>query len=616
MRFKPSIFFKLLLFILPLVCLPIAIVGYLAIQASVERVNHLVRQEQMVQVEAAAQKINDVFHNCRTDLGTITGLPLLEDFNLARTFRLEAEARFNRDNIQRLFLDFLDRTPFYWQLRYLDRQGRELIKVRRGQIFPPLDDQAGQAFFRQASALPAGQTYFSPLVNSPARGGYVVHSALSSHDAYGKSTGLVVIDLDFEKIIQIVRSIHAGQQGYGFLVDQQGRNIVHPHAPPYTYGPESGEASLRSLLADMTAGGAGWQRYTFQNQEKVAAYAPIPAMSWSLGATIPVTEFRQEADAIQRRVIQVVVVALILAVGGVSILSYNLLKPVRSLVTATNRMARGDLAQEIPVRSRDELGELTQSFNRMVRNLARIQNELVRSEKLVSLGRLSAGVAHEIRNPLNAMAGAIVHLQRRRPEDPLIAEYTKLVAEEIDRLAQFVTDFLYFARQAPPRLVPTNLNDLVVSVQNLFQAQAQRQGIHFHSLLDQALPALELDPHQMEQVLVNLVVNAMDALPQGGEVTFTTAWQAPGPGLGQGGEVRLSVEDNGVGIPPENLDAVFDPFFTSKETGTGLGLTLSLGIVESHGGTLEVHSRPGQGTRMTICLPFRAGQPREVQGEA
>ena len=422
---------------------------------------------------------------------------------------------------------------------------------------------------------------------------------------------MVVIDLDFERITAIMRAIHVGHKGYAFLVDSEGRNLVHPQQPPYTLGPESGPASLRGMLEDMTRGGTGWQNYHFEDEDKVAAYAPVPALKWSVAATIPVKEFRQEADAIRTRVLQVVVIVIILAVAGVSILSYNLLKPVRSLAAATERLAEGGQAQELPVTSRDELGELTRAFNRMSRNLERTRDELVRNEKLVSLGRLSAGVAHEIRNPLSAMAGAMVHLQRRRPDDPLIREYGKIISEEIERLGRFVTEFLYFARQAPPHLAPTDLNALCASVQTLFGPEADKRGIRLHSLVDEALPRQMLDPHQMEQVLVNLMINAMDALPRGGYITFATTCQFPAPG--REGWVRLSVEDNGVGIHPQQQASIFDPFFTTKDAGTGLGLTLSLGIVQSHGGAMEVLSARGKGTTIIIKLPSFAPRPPDQE---
>jgi len=431
MKIRFSISVKLLIVILPLVCLPIATVGYFSIHESVERVNRLVRHEQMVAVKATANKINDIFYYCRMDLETISRLPVLEDYYIARSFRLGVESEFNYDNIVRLFKDFISRTPYYYQIRYIDNQGQELIKVKKeGAIKHDLQNQRERKFFKSARDLKPKDIYISDILYSPSRKGFVIHCVKSFYSGWREFAGVVAIDVDYEKVIDIVKSIHIGARGYAFLIDQLGRNIAHPFFKPYTYNLENyPDPSLKDLVLDMMAGEIGWKSYFFQGEKKVAAFAFIPIMSWALAVSIPSAEFRKEAQAIQTAVIQVVIITLVLTVAGVTLLSYYLLRPVRNLVMATNRIANGDLRYEIPIQTRDELGELTRSFNRMIRNLSRIQNELIRSEKLISLGRLSAGVAHEIRNPLNAMKGAIVFLQRRRSNDPLIQEYTNLVSE-------------------------------------------------------------------------------------------------------------------------------------------------------------------------------------------
>lgn len=603
MRVRISIFIKLLLFIIPLVCAPIALVGYFSIEAAGERVNRLVRQEQMVQVEAAAQKINAVFHKCRVDLETIASSPVLEDFHLARLFRLQAEAEFNRDNLERLFRDLLARSPEYHRIRFLDREGRELIKV--GGPGPPatLAGRGGEDYFLKAAALGPQGAHFSDPVVSAERGGYLVHAAKPFFTGWRELAGVVAIDLDFERIAQVVRSIHVGQQGYSFLLDREGTVLAHPFYE--TYGLKRAafdDPSLRKMVDDMIAGRTGWENYAFQGQGKVAAFAPIPMMAWSLAVTIPSEEFGSEAGAIRGRVIQVVIITLIITLLGVSVLSYNLLRPVRRLVAATQRMAAGDLDQEIPVRSRDELGDLTRSFNRMVGNLARIQQELVRSEKLISLGRLSAGVAHEIRNPLNAMKGAMVHLQQRWGHEPLIRQYTQLVSEEVDRLNRVVSDFLYFSKQSPPRLEPTDLNAVVLGTQRLLADKAAQAGVEFVNELDPTLPEARLDAHQMEQVFLNLILNAIEAMAEGGRIVFSTSRQE----VGGRTVARVVVADDGAGIDEADLPNVLDPFFTTKDGGTGLGLPLSLGIVEGHGGSLNLQSRPGGGTTVVVTLPLGA----------
>lgn len=599
----------MLIFILPLVCLPIAILGYFSIEAAEERVNRLVRHEQMIKVEGSADKIKNIFYNCRIDLETINSLPLLEDYHIARTFRLNAETEFNYENIQGLFRDFLLRSPFYYQIRFLDAQGQELISQCASDIIVVKDAREDSGFFEKARLTHPGNICFSDILFSHRRNGYVMHWAIPFYSGWREFSGLIVIDLDYEKIIQLVSGIRMGEKGYAFLVDSQGRNTAHPHYAPYQLNIDSYlEPSLKELVQEMITGASSWKSYVHDNVEKVAAFAPIPAMGWSLAVTIPVDELGKEALAIKLRVIEVAAIIFIFAVVGVSVLSYYLLRPVRELVAATNRMAEGNLNQEIPLRSRDELGDLTRSFNHMVKNIARIQNELVRSEKLISLGRLSAGVAHEIRNPLNAMKGAIVHIQRRRAGDPLIEEYTHLVSEEIDRLSFFVTEFLHFARQPQPKPVPTDLNQLLLSTQNLFAKRADEMGIRMCNHLDPGLPRMSVDPNQMEQVFINVLINAMDALPSGGDITFSTHLHDAMENGGRPDQVRIEIRDNGIGIAEANAQHIFDPFFSTKESGTGLGLPLSLGIVESHQGRMTISSGCENGTMVVIDLPIKTEQ--------
>ena len=601
-----SISLKLLLFILPLICLPIATVGYFSFQASVDRVDRLVRHEQMVQVKATAGEINDIFYYCRMDLDTIAGLPVLEDYHHALAFRLAAEAEFNHDNIVLLFSDFIGRTAYYRQIRYIDRNGRELIKVNREGPVTLLHDRHADDFFQHARRLGKGDTHISDIVRTGPEDGLTIHWAKAIFSGWREFAGVVVIDLDYSRIIGMVRQIQVEERGYAFLIDEAGRLIAHPRFEPFSlHLGNYPDKSLRTMVEEMMTGASEWRSYTFEDEEKVAAFAPIPIMKWSLAVTIPTVAYRKEAMAIRDRVIQAVVLTLVFAVAGVTILGYYLFRPVRRLVEATKRIAAGDLTHEIAIQSSDELGDLTQSFNRMVKNLARTQAELVHSEKLISLGRLSAGVAHEIRNPLNAMKGGIVHLKRRRPEDPLVQEYTKLVSEEIDRLSMFVTDFLYFSRESKPNPVPTDINRLIQSTRQLFEERAKENDIRFHNQLAENLPLLSVDPHQIEQVLVNIVINAMDALPDGGDITFTTRLIKK-PGLAENGTARLfrlTVMDNGIGIPAASLQNVFDPFFSTKEDGTGLGLPLSLGIVENHGGRIRISSQEGIGTSVIIEWP-------------
>ncbi|MBW1704709.1 MAG: HAMP domain-containing protein [Deltaproteobacteria bacterium] len=556
-----------------------------------------------MQAKAAAAKINSIFQSCRMDLETIVRFPVIRDYYLAMDYGIEAVTERSRKKVVKLFRDFVSRSPYYYQIRFLDEYRREVVRVRVHGQDNQISAQQTEAFFQQTRQIDKKSIYISEITYSASREGFLIYFVKSFVNIQGEFVGAVVIDLDYDKVIDLVKAIRVGELGHTFLVDNLGRTIAHPQFRPYEYNlSKYPYPRLREFVVNMIAGETGWKAYYYLG-EKAAAYAPVPAMGWSVAVTIPIKEFKKEAEAIRARVLQVVVATLLLAGLAVSILSYNLLRPVRRLVAATERISSGDLTQEIPVKSRDELGTLTRSFNRMVINLRDIQSELVRSEKLISMGRLSAGVAHEIRNPLNAMKGAIVYLQRRRSEDPLIQEYTHLILEEIERLNQFVTEFLYFARQSSPNLTPANLNELVRNTLNLFEEKFREKGINVIKHLDPSLPSLMIDPNQMEQVIVNLLINACDAMAEGGVLELSTEIKRDGQGADSSFRSLVKVEDDGAGIPHEHLQNIFDPFFSTKETGTGLGLPISLGIVESHGGKLKVMSQERKGTKVIIELP-------------
>ena len=227
-----------------------------------------------------------------------------------------------------------------------------------------------------------------------------------------------------------------------------------------------------------------------------------------------------------------------------------------------------------------------------------IQKTLMQQEKLVSVGRLSAGVAHEINNPLTTILTTAMLLQEDiDPDDPMHAEL-ETIAQETLRCRKIVTSLLDFARQTRPQKKANDINAIITESVLLARKQAAFKDIDVRKDLTHDLPMLHLDKGQIQQVLINLILNAIESTRAGGNITLRTAL------LTRRQAVQISVSDTGEGISEELIDKVFDPFFTTKEEGTGLGLAITHGIIEQHGGTIEVRNREQGGTTFTIKIPL------------
>ncbi|WP_243324507.1 ATP-binding protein [Geothrix sp. SG200] len=277
-------------------------------------------------------------------------------------------------------------------------------------------------------------------------------------------------------------------------------------------------------------------------------------------------------------------------------------KPVAALVAGTRRVGEGDLGTTIPVSGNHELGELAGAFNTMSQRLAETQRQLAQADKLASVGRLAAGVAHEINNPLTGVLSYASLLRKRLDGDKESCDDLDVIVRETVRCRGIIRGLLDFARPTPPARKPMDLNEVVRRAVSVVMTQLSLNQVDLSLDLAPQLPVVHADANQIQQVAVNLLLNAGDAINgDGGIIKLTTR-------AGSEGSVEMLVQDNGRGIPPEDLPRIFEPFYTTKGShGTGLGLAVSWGIVEAHGGTLEVHSGPGQGTCFTLRIPASAG---------
>lgn len=275
-------------------------------------------------------------------------------------------------------------------------------------------------------------------------------------------------------------------------------------------------------------------------------------------------------------------------------------RPVQQLVVATRHVAAGNLDYQIKNLGQDELGQLSFSFNNMTRQLAETQRQVLQSDKLASLGRLAAGVAHEINNPLTGILTYSSFLAKRHGIEDETKKDLEVIIRETKRCRDIVKDLLDFSRQAPVQLTMLKINDVVQKSLQVLDNEFKIHRVQLSTALN-SQGTLQADANQLEQVLINLLSNAVDALEKEPK-TIHIETQDRMEGAAQ--QTLLTVTDNGKGISSEHLSQIFDPFFTTKgQKGNGLGLAVVWGIVEKHGGTISVKSQVGQGTTFTLVLP-------------
>jgi two-component system, NtrC family, sensor histidine kinase HydH len=252
---------------------------------------------------------------------------------------------------------------------------------------------------------------------------------------------------------------------------------------------------------------------------------------------------------------------------------------------------------------RAKIEETARKLSEVYAQLQSSFEQLRRADRLTALGELSAGLAHEIRNPLGSIEGAVQILRRPNLTEESKQEFGKMAAEEIGRLKGLLTHFLQFARPPAPQRSLTEMGELLDAVRRLADETAKMTGARVTVEVGPGLPAVSVDPDQIKQVLLNLVLNAIQAMPHGGEVVLRAALQNR--------DVKLEVQDEGVGIAEQDLQKIFDPFFTTRQGGTGLGLSIAHQIATQHGGRIEVKRNPKEGMTFCVLLPVQSGKNLE-----
>jgi len=465
--------------------------------------------------------------------------------------------------------------------------------------------------------------------------GMMLKAAVPLVDATGRFLGVlsggILLNRNFELVDKINEIVHEHEvyngRDIGTATIFQGDLRISTNVRN-----EDGSRAISTLVSDEVADavlvrGERWVGDAFVvNAWYITAYMPIRDIENRIAGMLYVGILKQPfIDIVWKTLLLFLGIALggILLVVAVAVLqARRISRPLKTLEGVARLIADGDYTREVTVKAPEEIEHLAGSINQMAKKLEEekrdleewaatlerkvkertdqiknIDAQLFRSEKLASLGKLAAGVAHEINNPLTGiLTNSSLLLEDLDPGDSRREDVDVIVKETI-RCREIVKRLLDFAKQTKPQKRPTNVNDLIDNIILLVRNQTSFRNIDIQRQLAPELPDILADADQMQQVFINIILNAADAMSKGGKLVIRSSLSASGDAI------MVSFADTGPGISEENRERIFDPFFTTKEHGTGLGLSISYGIVEQHGGTIRVESTVGQGSIFSVELP-------------
>ncbi|OGP54315.1 MAG: hypothetical protein A2162_12835 [Deltaproteobacteria bacterium RBG_13_52_11b] len=447
-------------------------------------------------------------------------------------------------------------------------------------------------------------------------------------DARGQTIGVLKELVELTYVSELISESKLGETGKLFIVDLQGKFVLHSRLTDLVKQGTSRVSYFEKDQFKPTHAEVYTEVYKdYSGNEALGSWKWIPSLRCYLVGEQDTKEAFGEIEHLVKKAVIIFIVSTLLIVG----ISYGVMGratgPIKRLSEMVTSFANGHFGKTVSTSRKDEIGGLVAGFNVMAEKLKKAytelegkvhasnkeleiayrmlkqrQEQLIRSEKMAALGQLSAGIAHEIRTPLTSIKIFIQSLAKEIDLDENQKEDFRIVMREIDRMNENITRFLNFARPEEPLFQAINVATLVKDAMNLLAAKLKSSGIHLDISLPEEHPPVEGDPKQLAQVFLNLLLNAVEAMPQGGTLTIRSVVKV-NPDSHQD-LLQLVIKDTGHGVREKDRPYVFDPFFTTKEGGTGLGLSIVYSIVQKHNGRIEVESELGKGSSFILSLPI------------
>lgn len=464
-------------------------------------------------------------------------------------------------------------------------------------------------------ACQTGRLYWTDVYTFASSQAPGITASMPVFGSGGQLAGVCGIDIDLSTFSRFVKSIKVGTHGYAYIIENQHARVI---AHPDIVGHQRDPRPMDSLAAAIRQLRAAQQKFGVTHIGAEAFFTAIsnyPDKDWTVGVTLPMAESFEHIRTIKRATLTLVAVAVALSWLSSYLLTVNLVTPLKRLQQGFERVSGGDLDHRVRITHPNVVASLAQDFNRMATSLRQSQaaleetyRALAEKEKMAALGMLTAGIAHEIKNPLGIIQGAAqVVANTQRPME-MRERAAQFIIDEVQRLNMTLKTFLEFARPHRLRLEAVDAHQLLRQALAYIEPSASQQKIQLEMDLSAPASVCRLDPDQIHQMFLNLLINALQAMPHGGHLSIATANDGSSAGNAStespGGFLVIHLQDSGCGMTAEQAEKIFEPFTSFKDDGVGLGLTIVQRTLQRHGGHIAVRSRPREGTCFSIHLPL------------
>ncbi len=412
----------------------------------------------------------------------------------------------------------------------------------------------------------------------------------------GKTTGALIGDVNLRGIWEIVDNIKIGNTGSAFLISNDGALIAHPDKKKVLRNENlKSQKEVQSVLAGRTG--------AIELEDKlegklISAYAPVPGLGWGI-----VLRQKQDEAYLFSKVMKmqswiIIILSELAAIIASIFIGKALERPIKTLASRIKSVAAGDLDHKIKIKIRDDMGELIRSFNDMTKKLKRAKER----ERLSAIGEAVAWIVHELKNSLVSIKTFIQLFPQRHRDEKFVDRFSRLVPQEVNRLERMFKELSDFSSHYDLRIAKIDVNKIIDGILEIMRDKFIEKKIDIKYNPQNNNFHLEADPERLKQVFMNLIINSINAMPEGGLLTISIE-QANRESLSNPTYIEVIIKDTGKGISREAQEKIFEPFRTTKNGGMGLGLTISRKIIEQHRGQINVESETGRGTAFIVRLP-------------